>query len=543
VSQALQKSATSTSLNAAYAAYSRQLDQQEVTHQSMSLVGFEYQAKARGRQLDTVLHLSHFSDYLVLISAPSGAGKTTFIEQFMRVQPAEACIVHLVLQETVTAPWIIRQLIQQLPVQLPNHASLEASILAIQELAQQFTLQKEVLLIVVDDAQWLDEDALELLANLLPRSSKVDSRPHVILCADQSVVERIETPQFAELRQERFYHVVLAPFSQEESADYLRQRLQRIGLNHGFAPIQLLQLHQLAKGNPGYLNMLANKALSKGGFVQQTGLPLLHIAATVVVVAILAAIWLLNYFSNNNALTNEVEPQPVAVESIVAVPMAKALPPLEPIELSPAPRNVTLEPKPEPESESTPEVVVESQPEPESTPEVVVESQPEPEPTPEVVVESQPEPEPEPEPEPTPEVVVEPKPKPAPKKQVLAIVPVPVAALWPKATLKTKQPYSYEAMLKLPSDHYSLQVLGARLEATLEAFIQEKSITQTLYVIKLDRGGKPWYMLLVGDYESASDARDAITSLPVALQNQQPWARPVLRIQQQIRNKFNTSGE
>ncbi|MFT7178739.1 MAG: septal ring-binding cell division protein DamX, partial [Oceanospirillaceae bacterium] len=30
---------------------------------------------------------------------------------------------------------------------------------------------------------------------------------------------------------------------------------------------------------------------------------------------------------------------------------------------------------------------------------------------------------------------------------------------------------------------------------------------------------------------------------PVALQNQKPWARPVLRIQQQIRNKFNTSGE
>ncbi|MFT7178408.1 MAG: DamX protein, partial [Oceanospirillaceae bacterium] len=316
MSQALQKPATSTSLNAAYAAYSRQLDQQEVTHQSMSLVGFEYQSKARGRQLDTLLHLSHFSDYLVLISAPSGAGKTTFIEQFMRVQPVDACIVHLVLQETVTAPWIIRQLIQQLPVQLPNHAGLEASILAIQELAQQLTLQKEVLLIVVDDAQWLDEDALELLANLLPRSAKVDSRPHVILCADHSVVERIETPQFAELRQERFYHVVLAPFSQEESADYLRQRLQCIGLNHGLAPIQLLQLHQLAKGNPGYLNMLANKALNKGGFVQQTGLPLLHIAATVVVVAILAAIWLLNYFSDNNTAANKVEPQPVVVEAI-----------------------------------------------------------------------------------------------------------------------------------------------------------------------------------------------------------------------------------
>jgi outer membrane protein len=130
--------------------------------------------------------------------------------------------------------------------------------------------------------------------------------------------------------------------------------------------------------------------------------------------------------------------------------------------------------------------------------------------------------------------------KQAPKKQVLAIVPGPVVTPLPKATLETKQPYN-DAMLKLPSDHYSLQVLSASLETTLEAFIQKRNITQTHYAIKLDRGGEPWYMLLVGDYESASDARDAITSLPVSFQDQQPWARPVLRVQQQIRNKFNTS--
>jgi len=88
-----------------------------------------------------------------------------------------------------------------------------------------------------------------------------------------------------------------------------------------------------------------------------------------------------------------------------------------------------------------------------------------------------------------------------------------------------------------------LQVLGARLETTLEAFLEETNIIQPHYVIKLERGGEPWYMLLVGDYVSPSEARGAISSLPMTLQNQQPWARPVLKIQQQIRNKFNTSGE
>lgn len=505
-SGAVPASNTASSLVAAYGAYMRQLEQQEDDHQSISLMSFEYQAKARGRQLDTLLHLSHFSDYLVLVTAATGAGKSTFIDQFLRVQPADACIVHLALNETVSAAWIIRQLVQQLPVQLPNHASLEASILAIQELAQELTRDEQVLLLVVDDAHWLDDDALELLANLLPRSAKVDSRPHVILCADQSLVERIEAPQFTEMRQERFYHLVLAPFSQEESADYLRQRLQIMGIaqGQGLAPIQLLQLHQLAQGNPGYLNMLANKALHKGGFVQQTGLPIMHIAATIVVVCLLAGIWVFNYVTDSTRAPIDL-PQLATVVEVVEVdveaapdpdllnePIAQALPPLEPIELSTPSANVSLQP--------------ELQPEPNLPPVAEI----------------------------APVVVAVPEP---------AASAAPVLPAWPQATAISQHAYGYAALMKVSPQHFSLQVLGARLEPTLEAFLTQHKLQQPYYVLQLERGNAPWYILLVGDYQNSGAARDAIKALPLALRNQQPWPRQVLKIQQQIRDKFNTSVE
>jgi type VI secretion system protein ImpK len=131
----------------------------------------------------------------------------------------------------------------------------------------------------------------------------------------------------------------------------------------------------------------------------------------------------------------------------------------------------------------------------------------------------------------------------AAKPVLTAIISKPVLETWPKVTSKTKQPYSYEAMLKLPANHYSLQILGARLETTIEAFLEENKVKKPHYVIKLERGGEPWYMLLVGDYASVGEAIGAISSLPITLRNQQPWARPVSKIQQQIRNKFNTSGE
>jgi len=497
-SGAVPASNTASSLAAAYGAYMRQLEQQEADHQSINLMSFEYQAKARGRQLDTLLHLSHFSDYLVLVTAPTGAGKSTFIDQFLRVQPADACIVHLALNETVSAAWVIRQLVQQLPVQLPNHASLEASILALQELAQELTRDEQVLLLVVDDAHWLDDDALELLANLLPRSAKVDSRPHVILCADQSLVERIEAPQFTEMRQERFYHLVLAPFSQEESADYLRQRLQIMGIaqGQGLAPIQLLQLHQLAQGNPGYLNMLANKALHKGGFVQQTGLPIMHIVATIVVVCLLAGIWVFNYVTDSTrppielpqmaTVIEVVEADVEVADDLLSEPIAQALPPLEPIELSTPSANVSLQPELQPE----------------------------------------------------------PKLPPAPKAEpVVVTVPAPVLPAWPQATSISQHAYGYAALMEVSPEHFSLQVLGARLEPTLEAFLTRHKLEQPYYVLQLERGNAPWHILLVGDYQNSGAARDAIKALPLALRNQQPWPRQVLKIQQQIRDKFNTSVE
>ena len=475
MSRELHTSKLGHNLAATYAAYVHLVQQQEDEHQSVDLVGFEYQAKARARQLDTLLHLSRFSDYLVLVSAPPGAGKSTFIEQFFRAQPAEAYIVHLALTETVSAAWVVLQIAQQLPLQLPNNASLEAIILAVQELAQELRLQEQVLLLVVDNAQWLDDEALELLANLLPRSAKVDSRPHVILSADPSLVERIEAPQFTDMRKERFYHLVLAPFSQEESADYLRQRLQRIGIaqGQGLAPIQLLQLHQLAKGNPGYLNMLANKALFKGGFVQQMGLPLLHIGATLLVVLLLVGVWLFNNLEakpSASLLVPAAEPAVVVANDFEAA--AKALPPLESIEPQPAPvRMAPVEPA--------------------------------------------------------------------------AAEPIPAKAkpAWPMTTVIKQQPYAYQAIMNVPAGHYSLQVLGARLEPTLEAFLVEHKLGQPYFALQLERGGEPWFLLLIGDYANSTEARNAIKSLPLALRNQQPWPRAVLKIQQQIRNKFNTSGE
>jgi len=496
-------------LAGAYAAFQRR--QQSPGNLAPKII--EYQAPARMRQLDTLLHLSHFSDYLVLLTAPAGSGKSIFSQQFLRVQPTDTCVVHLSPEETLSGPRLVREIVSRLPIEVPKHASLEQSILALQDLSMGLAGNDQILLLVIDDAHWLADDALELLANVIPHSAPADSRPHVVLFAEPSLVERFDIPQFNELRQERFYQLSLAPFSQADSRAFLRQLVADLGLP-GDADIheaQLDQLHEMAKGVPGYLDMLMRQALSQGGLQNESnGLPVWHVSAIVLVLIALLSLWWLN-----REVVEEfdlgLEPVELASEEAAfPEPLSsgtlKPLPALEPLVLSPEPE---FKPVQEQEVEKVAEVL------------------------------------------PVADDLVDPQ-----QQQQIDNLLQQSEALHEQlqqAALQMNQVSSEAAKLlneveqsfmALPKEHYSLQVLGARYETTAKQFLASLGVIKLpIYVLELERGGEPWFVVLVGDFVSQSDARKAIANLPQKIRNLQPWARPVIKLQQQFVNKINAGGE
>lgn len=502
----------------------------------------EYQAAGRQRQLDTLLHLSHFSDYLVLVSAPVGAGKTTFVQQFMRVQPTDTCVLHVTPTETLSGPRLVRELMAQLPVDTPKHASLEESILAIQDLSARLVANDQVLLVVVDDAHWLDDEALELLANILPHSSSAEARPHVVLFAEPELVSRLDAEQYRELRQERYYQLSLAPFTQVESRDYLQQLVSSMELpgDASIHPEQLDQLYAAAGGVPGYLEMLLRNAIRQGGLQQQANLPVWHMAAIAVVLLGVVVLWWLNRdvdgspasTDGTSVMMEEVAPAiPLAEEAETVTPVVPSarqpLPVLEPIALSPEPEYKSLQPK---EDEVATEVVT-------SKPELVDPQQAKA--TDELLAKTQ-----------TLQAQLE-----NVAKEVAAPVvnaePQPVAVPEPVAEVVVQQEKptsvlsaSEQAFMALTEGRYSLQVLGARYEATAKQFVTRlKGIALPSYVLKLERGGEDWFVVLLGDFANSSAAKDALDDLPRHVRDLQPWARPVLKLQQQLVNKINTGGE
>lgn len=89
-------------------------------------------------------------------------------------------------------------------------------------------------------------------------------------------------------------------------------------------------------------------------------------------------------------------------------------------------------------------------------------------------------------------------------------------------------------VLALPQDHYVLQLLGAQEEATVKRFLNQYPSLRKVTYYKTWRQGKPWFVVVQGDYPSYAAAKSAVATLPAALQKQTPWIRQVSAVTKEI---------
>ncbi|KFK93082.1 MULTISPECIES: SPOR domain-containing protein [unclassified Serratia (in: enterobacteria)] len=85
-----------------------------------------------------------------------------------------------------------------------------------------------------------------------------------------------------------------------------------------------------------------------------------------------------------------------------------------------------------------------------------------------------------------------------------------------------------------PGSHYTLQLSSASRPDTLKAFAKQHSL-QNFTVYETKRDGKPWFVLVSGNYASSADAKRAVATLPAEVQAKKPWVRPVHQVQQDLK--------
>lgn len=508
--------------------------------------GFKFFPAQRKPVLGQLHHLARYSQLLLVVTGPKGSGKTLLRQAL--VASTNKQTVHSVVVSArggMDAGGLLRQVAQGLN-------SPQAELRSIQAQVAQLALTDQEVYLLVDDAEELDDSALEALLGLA--AGRAEGRPHVFLFGHPSLLPRLE--QLAD-GGESFHAIELQPYTEEETAEYLAQRLEGAGQGLAvFSDEQIAEIHEQSRGWPGLINQVAREMLVEAMLAERSAersggvsfrLPQKHLLAIgIVVIAVVAA------FLMKSGSTPEVQAPAVAqvapadgvqqaagdapaiefagssqplplplvgeAQPVIRQPLAQAggqedeeAPSSEPVTSAPLPASVpvpppvtvAVPPAPAPVPAPVPAAAAPSTPPAPSRPRSVAQPAPQPVAKPTA-------------PAPAAKPVVQSKPaQPQPAARPVAGAPV-AGSDWYRSQV---------------GSHYALQVLGTRSESSAQAFVRQHG-SGYRYFKKIHQG-QPLYVVTYGSFASREAAQAAIRTLPANVQAGKPWPKTFASIQQE----------
>ncbi|WP_137886259.1 SPOR domain-containing protein [Pseudomonas sp. 2FE] len=514
--------------------------------------GFKFFPAQRKPVLGQLHHLARYSQLLLVVSGPQGSGKTLLRQALVASTNKQA--VHSVVvsaRGAADAGGLMRQIAQGLN-------SSQSEVQAVLAQVAQLSLTGQEVYLLVDDAEALDNSALDAL--LVLAAGNAEGRPHVFLFGDSALLPRLELLADGE---ERFHAIELQPYSEDETRDYLAQRLDGAGQGvEILSDEQVADIHRQSAGWPGAINQVARDTLieamlARRGAAQRSGfsfnLPKKHLLALVVVAVAVGAAWLMQGRTDSEPTAPSVAQLPLgstatpvaegvapAVESNQngpAIEFAGSTQPL-PLPLVGEAQPVIREPLAQAAGLADGEEAGATEPATSLAPLTATSIAPPlgvvagPAPTAPVPVaasvlapvSSQPA---------GAVVAAAPKPAaavpvPAPKPVAVPVKPVAKPVEKPAVSAPAAGAVWYRSQA---GTKYALQILGTRSESSAQAFVRQQG-GEYRYFKKMHQG-QPLYVVTYGSFATRNAAQAAIKALPVKVQASKPWPRSFASIQQE----------
>jgi general secretion pathway protein A len=207
--------------------------------------------------------------FVALIATP-GMGKTTLLFQTLDILRDKARIVFLF--QTISTPLdLLRALLSGLGVRDLRGTLVEMQVMLKDLLAEQYRAGKRVVL-VIDEAQNLDDSVLELVRMLSNYETARDKLIQIVLAGQPQLAENIGSPELLQLRQRISIFARLKPFTAEETSQYIAHRLRIAGYVSDmplFTKDALALITLCSDGIPRNVNNLCFNALSLGSALRQ----------------------------------------------------------------------------------------------------------------------------------------------------------------------------------------------------------------------------------------------------------------------------------
>lgn len=206
--------------------------------------------------------------FVALIARP-GMGKTTLLFRSLNKLKGEAKTVFLF--QSISSPLeFLRTLLADLGVN-DAKGGLDELQATLTQILTEHSQRGEQLIVVVDEAQNLDNTVLELVRMLSNFETSKEKLMQIVLAGQPQLATKLASPELLQLRQRISIVANLQPFNEEETAKYVQHRLQVAGYN-GREPLfsagAMKLIAEYSQGIPRNINTLCFNAMSIGAVLK-----------------------------------------------------------------------------------------------------------------------------------------------------------------------------------------------------------------------------------------------------------------------------------
>lgn len=199
----------------------------------------------------------------ILLTGEVGTGKTTLTRLMLQEMSGSVRVAHII-NTKLGSEALLYSICQELKIELPDTARTDISQ-SVDYLNRDLLAahgQNKKTLVVIEEAQNLGREVLEMLRLLTNLETNTTKLLHILLVAQPELLDTLAQKNLTQLNQRVVSRHHLMPLHFTDVTHYLRHRLQESGGQFNlFDSRSIKRLYVHSNGVPRILNLLAERAL------------------------------------------------------------------------------------------------------------------------------------------------------------------------------------------------------------------------------------------------------------------------------------------